>query len=132
MADEKAEIVEGMLAAWNRGDLDRVQEYFDSDCEVVFRPQVPEPGPFHGRAELREWAEGFRSAWDSVSAQLVHAAGSGERLFTEVRLTATGTGSGIDTEFTEVFVFTVRDGMILRWQGFADADEARAAAGLPR
>jgi hypothetical protein len=32
---------------------------FDPECEVIFSPEVPEPGPFHGHTELRGWAEGF-------------------------------------------------------------------------
>jgi ketosteroid isomerase-like protein len=130
VTDEAVKVVEGMLDAWNSGDLDAVLPYFDPACEVVFRPQVPEPGPFHGRDKLREWADGFLSAWESVSTELASSAGTGDRLFAEVRLKARGTGSGIDTEFTEVFVFTVRGGRIVRWQGFTDPAEARAAAGL--
>jgi hypothetical protein len=49
VADEPVEVVRGMLEAWNSGDVEDVVRFFDPDCEVTFRPQVPEPGPFHGR-----------------------------------------------------------------------------------
>jgi ketosteroid isomerase-like protein len=68
MSQENVEIVHRLNEAWNRGDLEAILSFFDRDCEVIFPPEVPEPGPFHGRAELRGWVEGFLTAWDSHHA----------------------------------------------------------------
>lgn len=40
-----------------------------------------------------------------------------------------GKGSGAPMESPVTFVFTVRDGLIERWQMFHDEDEARDALG---
>ena len=59
MSQESVEIVANLVDAWNIGNVDGFLRLFDVDCEVFFRPEVPEPGPFRGHAQLREWAEGF-------------------------------------------------------------------------
>ena len=64
MASANAGFVDRLVEAWNRSDVDAILALFDPECEVVFPPEVPEPGPFHDHAELRQWAEGFLSAWE--------------------------------------------------------------------
>ena len=56
MASANAGFVDRLVEAWNRSDVDAILALFDPECEVVFAPEVPEPGPFHGHAELRQWA----------------------------------------------------------------------------
>jgi ketosteroid isomerase-like protein len=125
------EVVEGLLAAWNRGDLDAALDQFDADCEVVFRPQVPEPGPFHGHDELRGWMEGFRGAWGSSQVGLVEVLGEGlDRLVVMLHVTGEGAGSGIGTDLTWPNLFELGDGKIVRWRDSNERAEALQAAGL--
>ena len=59
MSQENVEIVARLVDAWNQAKVEAMLALFDPECEVIFPPEVPEPGPFHGHSELREWAEGF-------------------------------------------------------------------------
>ena len=52
-------MVARLVDAWNQANVEAMLALFDPECEVIFPPEVPEPGPFHGHTELREWAEGF-------------------------------------------------------------------------
>jgi ketosteroid isomerase-like protein len=131
MPDENIEIVRRGVASWSGGDLDAFLSMFDPECEVIFRPDVPEPGPFRGREELRRWAEGFRSAWQDQRTELVEAEAAGDDVFALVRVAGHGAGSGIDTDETFAFVFTFQEGLVTRWRSFVESDEAREAAGLP-
>jgi hypothetical protein len=45
MSHENVELVRRLADAWNRSDVEAVLALFDSECEVVFSPEVPEPGP---------------------------------------------------------------------------------------
>jgi limonene-1,2-epoxide hydrolase len=47
-----------------------------------------------------------------------------------MRVTARGEGSGIPVERRVAHVYTVHDGVISRWKGYADRSEALKAAGL--
>jgi ketosteroid isomerase-like protein len=129
MASENVEAVDRILAAWNRADVDGFLSWFDPDCEVVFRPEVPEPGPFRGRDALRGWVEGFLSAWESYSAEIVEAGEPGETFVAvAVRLEGTGQGSDIAVEQTDWHVFEFREGRVLRWQNVSTREEALEAA----
>jgi ketosteroid isomerase-like protein len=132
VSQETIEIVRDSVAAWNRGDVDSFIACFDPDCEVVFRPDVPEPGPFRGRSELRQWVDSFRAAWESFQVEIVEPESVADRVFAKLRVVGRAASTGIGINDTHVFVYTVRDGQIVRWQGFIEADEARAAAGLNR
>jgi ketosteroid isomerase-like protein len=130
MSQENVEIVHRLNAAWNRGDLEAILSLFDRDCEVIFSPAVPEPGPFHGRAELRGWVEGFLAAWDSHHAEVVETIEVGDSVLVMLHLVGRGVGSGIELDETDAHVFTFSDGKVTRWRNFSDRPAALEAAGL--
>ena len=124
------EIVTGLVDAWNRADVEAVLKLFHPDCEVVFPPEVPEPGPFQGHAELRAWIEGFLAAWESHHAEVVELTVEGDVVLAMLHLSGRGSGSGIELDETDAHVFTFRDGKIIGWRNFAERSEALEAAGL--
>jgi len=130
MPQDPVELVRNGIAAWSRGDIDGFLSLFAPECEVSFRPDVPEPGPFRGRTELRQWAEGFLSAWETHRADIVQADAAADHVFALVRTDGVSAATRIETESTEAFVFTFREGQVVRWHGFSSADEAREYAGL--
>ena len=54
MSQENVEIVARLVDAWDQANVEAMLALFDPECEVIFPPEVPEPGPFHGHTELRE------------------------------------------------------------------------------
>ena len=46
MSQEKVKTVANLVDAWNERNVDGFLRFFDADCEVVFPPDVPEPGAF--------------------------------------------------------------------------------------
>jgi ketosteroid isomerase-like protein len=130
MSQENVEVVRQLVRAWNGGNVDTLLRFFDPDCEVIFRPEVPEPGPLHGHAELRRCAEGFMSAWDTHQAQVVETHDLGDRVVVSLHLAGRGDGSGVEMEETDAHLFAIRNGKIVRWQNFLDCSEALKAAGL--
>jgi uncharacterized protein len=130
MSQENLEIVHRLVEAWNEGNVDTFLGFFDHDCEVTFRPEVPEPGPFSGHAELRRWAEGFMAAWDSHHAKIVETHDVGDSVVASLHLAGRGGGSGVEMEETDAHLFAIRNGKIVRWQNFRDHAEALEAVGL--
>jgi ketosteroid isomerase-like protein len=133
MSQENVEAVGRLVDAWNQADVDAILALFDPDCEVIFPPEVPEPGPFHGRAELRYWAEGFLAAWESHRAEIVDLIEADEDIVAILHLVGRGAGSGIEmNETNDAHVFSFRDGTITRWRNFNDRSAALEAAGLEK
>jgi ketosteroid isomerase-like protein len=130
MSREHVELVHRAVAAWNTRDIDRWLELTAPDVEVVFPQDVPEPGPFHGRDELRAWAEGFMTAWDDFEAEVRQAIPVGEQVVVELHQRGHGRETGIEMEQTDWHVFSVRDGRIVRWRAYWTREGALEAAGL--
>ena len=130
MSQENVKLVQRAVDVWNRRDVDAFLSHFDPDCEVVFPPDVPEPGPFHGHAELRQWVEGFLAAWESHRAEVVEAMDAGDEVVAVLHMMGRGSGSGVDLDETDAHFFTIRKGRIARWQNFNARVEALEAAGL--
>ncbi len=130
MSRENVEVVTGLVDAWNRAEVEAVLKLFQRDCVVVFPPDVPEPGPFQGHAELRAWVEGFLAAWESHRAEALELTVEGDVVLAMLHLSGRGTGSGIELDETDAHVFTFRDGKIIVWRNFAERAEALEAVGL--
>jgi ketosteroid isomerase-like protein len=130
MSQENVEIVARLVDTWNQANVEAMLALFDPECEVIFSPEVPEPGPFHGPTELREWAEGFLAAWESHHAEVVELIETDHSIVAILHLIGRGAGSGIEMDETDAHVFTFSDGKVTRWRNFSDRSEALEAAGL--
>ena len=130
MSQEDVEVVTRLVEAWNRADVDAILALFHPECEVVFPPEVPEPGPFRGHAELRGWVEGFLAAWESHRAEIVELTGADEIVLAMLHLTGQGSQSGIEMDETDAHLFTFRDGRVASWRNFSQRSEALEVAGL--
>jgi ketosteroid isomerase-like protein len=53
-----------------------------------------------------------------------------ERVLVFMRVTAEGEGSGTPVEIRSAYEFTIRDGVVVRWNVWADRSQALEAAGL--
>ena len=100
MSQENVEIVARLVDAWNQANVEAMLVLFDPECEVTFPPEVPEPGPFHGHTELREWAEGFLAAWESHHAEVVELIEADHSIVAILHLIGRGSGSGIEMDET--------------------------------
>ena len=56
---------------------------------------------------------------------------AGDAVLAAVHQSGTGESSGVETELRYFQVWTLRDGKVVRLEGFRDGDRAREAAGLP-
>jgi ketosteroid isomerase-like protein len=130
MSRENVEVVHRVVATWNASDIGRWLELCTPDIEVVFPDDVPEPGPFHGREELRGWAEGFMAAWDDFHAEIRQTIPAGEEVVVELYQRGHGRDTGIELDQTDWHIFTVREGRIARWRDYWTRDEALEAVGL--
>jgi ketosteroid isomerase-like protein len=130
MSQENVKVVASLVEAWNGADAEAILTLFHPDCEVIFPPEVPEPGPLRGQTELRAWVEGFLAAWEFHHAEVVELTGEGDIVLAMLHLTGRGSGSGIEIEETDAHVFSFRNRKITHWRNFSQRSEALEAAGL--
>src|SRR4051812_31222891 len=133
MSEESVSVVKAFLDASMRRDMTQLAELVDPEIELHGTVGgVQEGRVYRGLAEvIREYDEVDGEAWEERRIEpegFLDADDEVVVLFHEFRR---GRGSGIELESDTAAVFTVRDGRVVRMQGFLDRTAARQAAGLP-
>ncbi len=128
MSEENLELIRVGFAAHNRGDLDALVEVYDPDA--VFETLLL--GTHHGNEAIRliyEENQKTLSGYDVVPVELID---SGDQVVAVAEVKGVGPVSQIAMEDRDrfAFVFTIKNGRVVREQAFRNRDEALEAAGL--
>jgi ketosteroid isomerase-like protein len=127
MSRENVERVKAGFAAHNRGDIDAMVELYDP--EAVFETLLL--GTHHGNQALRliyEENQKTLSGYDVVPVEVIDA---GDKVVAVAQAVGSGPASEIAVNEPFAFVFTLKDGLVVREQAFRNREEALEAAGLP-
>jgi ketosteroid isomerase-like protein len=125
MAQENVELIRRIYDAWERDESARA--YLAEDVEYVNPSYAVEPGTRYGRksfAVVRDSYEDFKLQID----ELIDA--GGDDVVVLARYTGTGRGSGVQVTGEHGYVWTIREGLAVRFQWFQSHAEALEAAGL--
>jgi ketosteroid isomerase-like protein len=125
MSEENVNVVKAFLDASMRRDEGRVAELADPDIELHGTVGGVEEGRvYRGLAEIiREYDEVDGEAWEERRIEPVGFLDADEEvvvLFHEFRR---GRGSGVELETDTAAVYTVRNGRVVRIQGFLDRQQ---------
>ncbi len=127
MSSENVEIVRRMLDDYANGDFERALGAFSDDVE--WEARVGER--FHGPGGVAEAVRRWTGAWADFEFDVQELIDAGESVVMVLRQVGRGKGSGAPVEMTMGWLYTFRDGRIIRVRMFADREEALAAAGNP-
>ena len=126
MSDANIEIVGRLIDAWNRRDLDGALEAMHPNCEV--RP-VEARETLRGHdgvaAAFRDWFEAF----EEFTIEPEDFIANGDRVLVPMRQRARGKGSGLALEERFYQLFTLREGMVFRFEEYSEEAAARTALG---
>ena len=126
MAAGKLDVVRAIYDAWRDGESAR--DYIHPDVEYVNPPDAVEPGVRRGRKSFAA----IRGSYDDVVVEPTEVVDApGDDVIVVARVTARGRGSGFPVEWTHGYVWTVSDGVAVRFRWFNRAADAYAAVGLP-
>ena len=131
MSDADVELITRMYRAWNSGDMAALVDVFDADVEV--RPAL---GAFlastvyRGHDGVAAWYEETYEPWAELHAEPQRFIEAGESTVVVVALHARVPGGQVDVEGEIAQVVTVRDGRIVRLDGYEEPDDAFAAVGV--
>jgi ketosteroid isomerase-like protein len=123
---DEVELVRSVYERWARAD----------DATDLFHPDVdwrmPHPGgQVRGRRQTAAFLREFVGAWKEHQLRLEELRPLGEGrvlvLFTERGI---GRGSGVPTEAHPAAIWTIGNGLVTRFEGFADRAQPLAAAGV--
>ena len=121
-----------MLATLNESGVEAALDQIHPDFEGVTPPELsPEPDTYRGHEGVRRYFAGFEGVMDEVrweADELMEA--PDERVVAGIRLLTRSVTTGLELELPVWQVCTVRDGKVLRIEGFAEREDALRAAGL--
>ena len=128
MSEENVEIVRRLLEAVNRRDFDAMLATGDPEIEIV----TLMAGTYRGHAGWRQLVEQMAeevSGFQFVPEDLIDV--GQDRVVAVTRWVGTGRTSGIAVPDTTIgFVYTLRDGLVVRQESFRNKDDALKAVGL--
>ncbi len=118
-----------LLAAFNRGGVDAVLDFFSEDVEV-YDPDLPGDGTFRGRQGLRRMLEQMLSGAESTVVRGFELVPAGDRVVALTHTYTRGEGGNPSVEVRDAHTMTFREGKIVYWRLYLDRDEALSDAGL--
>jgi ketosteroid isomerase-like protein len=126
MPQESFQIVDGLIDAWNRRDLHAALERMHPHCEV--RP-AGATEPLHGHdgvaAAFRDWFDAF----EKFTIETEDYSARGDRVLVAMRQRARGKGSGLEIEQRFYQLFTMRNGLVVRFEEYSEEADAWNALG---
>ncbi len=128
MSQENVELIQRGLDHFLRTGVPAWDE-IHPDVEVHDH-DIPDAGDYRGHAGYTKWLQDWGEAWESYTAEPDLFIDAGDRVVVELKLVATGGGSGIEMERRDAILFAVGDGLITRVDYFNNPKQAHEAAGL--
>ncbi len=125
------EVIREVYSRWERGDFTSWEAFTD---DYVWKAvDAIESGEYTGIAEVSAAWRTWLQAWDdfSIEAEEVAAGYDGRYVVTQL-FRGKGKASGLESEERSACVVTMRDGLIVRMEGYWDRDAALQEAGVER
>jgi ketosteroid isomerase-like protein len=129
VTDQDIETVEALLAAFRRGDTEAMLDLNHPEAEWVNPDYAIEPGTRRGREEIGRAIERIFEFFETVDVESMERTPDG-RILVIARVRSRGMGGGPGIEDLTGTLYTVRDGLLVRYEWFRSPEEARAAAGV--
>ncbi len=128
MSERNIHVVREMYEALNRGDWDsaHLAENFAWETD----PRHPKPGIYRGREEFRRFLADLEEPFEQTITEPEEIFAEGDQVVAFVRIRRRPRGSAAEVEIRIGELYTIRDGVIVRGQGFGEREKALEAAGL--
>jgi ketosteroid isomerase-like protein len=130
VADADVELIARMVREWNSGDVDALLEAFDPEVEI--RPALRTflaSTVYRGHDGVRTWFEETNKPWAELHAEPERFAKADERTLVVIALRARVPGGRVDVDAEIAHVVTIRDGRIVRMDGYENPAAALAELG---
>jgi ketosteroid isomerase-like protein len=129
MSEENVEIVRRLYRAMDARDVEAAAELVHPDAEWIPDSRVGE-GPARGRENVIRFFTDRAEMFDELRVEIERFWETDDRVLVFVRVTGRGAASGAAFDIRIGHLWTVRDGVVVRGEGYGDRDEALKAAGL--
>jgi ketosteroid isomerase-like protein len=131
MSSESVEIVRRAMDAYAAGDIEGMLALIDPEGEIHSAIIGGAEGKaYRGHDGFRTWFAETQESFEELGLELTEYRDLGDRVLGFGRVHAKGRESGVELDSPTGWLFTVRDGRILRAEGYLDPGTALKVAGL--
>ncbi len=128
MSDDRTELIEELLSAFSRGDMERVRELAHPELELHDLETLPDSDVYRGIDAFVGWRERLTEQFESFEFSATNVEPVGDLLVSDMRARARGKGSGAEVELKFAAVWGFRDGLSSYHHGYANRERALEAA----
>jgi ketosteroid isomerase-like protein len=133
MSKENVAIVRRFVEGWQRADWDGMAKLADPAVELHGTVGGVEEGRIRrGVTEIRRDFESNEEIWDEHRVEIEELIDAGDRVVLFQREYQRGRSSGVELVLDAAVLVDLRDGRIVRLQGYMDRGAALEAAGVRR
>jgi ketosteroid isomerase-like protein len=133
MSQENVEIMRRAYAVLAEQGVEAALAFADPECESTTPSSLAsEPDTYRGHEGFRRWFGSFGDAMEGVYLEGVEFTPVGDKVLVETKLHARGRTTGIETVQRAFLVWTLREGLVMGVETFAERGQALEAAGLQR
>ena len=122
---ENMKVVEAMMAAWKKRDVEGFIATLSDDIEYHWHPTKRAAV---GKDKMRKFLSNYEQGFDQQEWRVTHSAENGEVLFVEGMEVLVDRATGVKMDNPFVQVFEVRDGLIRRMRDYYDTSQVHAPA----
>jgi ketosteroid isomerase-like protein len=130
VSPQNVEIVRAFYDAWVSEEFGRPVELLHPDVEYVNPERAIEPGTRRGRDEFQDAIGKAFEGWTNWQITPERFEAVGDRVAVVVRYSAQGRSSGVRVAGRESALWTVRQGLVVRYEWFQDPEDAVNAIGI--
>jgi uncharacterized protein len=129
MSQENVQVVRAMWEAFLKNDLQAALSSYDPDVEWD-GTNLPDGRVGRGLDAIVDHVARWSAMWEGWNVEIERMIDAGgDQVVVLTRETGRST-SGLDMDERHAELYRIRDGRIVRWQGFSDPNEALKAVGL--
>ena len=129
MSQENVEVVKRAFAEFQRGNF-WVPEFFDPDVRVRWLDAVGAPSETVGLQDMTTFMLNWLGTFDNMSMVAERVVDAGDQVVVIAAWQGRGKASGVDSEWRQGAVWTLRDGRVASVIGYQEPSDALAAVGL--
>ena len=130
MSQENLDVMRKAMEAFNRRDGQTINALLSANAEIVPVRAAVEGTVYRGNEAGEEYCRAVDAAWENLRWELDEMHHDGDWVLAVGWIRGVGRGSGAAIDARAGWVAHVRDGLITRFQTYADRAEALEAVGL--
>ena len=131
MSQENVEIVKAIFAAWNDRNPQEALSRIDPNVEIdMTGVSFPGMAVVDGGHEGLAPVGAFVDAWESLEYFPDNFIEAGDHVIVSLRMAGRGRESGVPVELRVACVYTIRNGLVIRWLAFDTLAAAASAVSI--